>query len=361
MLKKILLIPLALLVAALFCWALSLVAPTEITVPFLICLTAILLFPLPLLPIATTMPHGKVRNHIHRLGEAVIGPYLYFLIFVVLDAALLLFSHFSGLFEINLPVLFASSLGYWGVVLLIGAKNARRIKTVRHEIRFGKNPEKKVRAVLISDLHLGYFSSLSFIGRMVKAINDAAPSYLFIAGDLFDSDYVEVKKKEETLALLKQIKAPEGKFMCMGNHDLYAKGHPDFRKFLDEAEFTLLHDSSLSLEHFELVGRSDVKEKKRADLSALMPQSPRPKIVLCHNPKDAKRIVNAGGDLVLCGHTHNGQTFPGNLASKIKSKYSYGLNRCKDAFVLTTAGVGYWGPPLRVFTNNEIVILDLYF
>ena len=69
--------------------------------------------------------------------------------------------------------------------------------------------------------------------------------------------------------------------------------------------------------------------------------------------------LEEGVSLVLCGHTHNGQTFPGNLISRIESKFNYGLHRVNNGYALTTAGAGYWGIPLRLFTGNEIVSLKI--
>ena len=362
MLKKILVIPLGVVVLAFSLWALELAYPEQLSLPFFIGFALLLLFPVPLLPAAALLPPSKTRTFVHRLGEAVMGPYLYFLILLVFDALLCTIGHFSGAFHLPFPLLAAVTVVLWLLILLAGALNARRIKTVRHRVVLSEKQGKTVRAVLISDLHLGYFSSRAFISRMVEKINAATPQYLLIAGDLFDSDLSELGESKQALQLLQKINAPGGSYLCMGNHDLYAAVSPDFRRFLHDAGLRMLHDEGVSLGEFRLIGRSDVREKERADIGELLKsESDAPKIVLCHNPKEGEKLVDAGADLVLCGHTHNGQTFPGNIASKMKSRYSYGLNRYKNGTVLTTAGVGYWGPPLRIFTNNEIVILDLYF
>lgn len=362
MLKKILVMPLGVLVLLFTLWALELAFPEELPLPLLICFALILLFPLPLLPAATLLPHGKFRTLIHRLGEAVIGAYLYFLILLVIDAVICTIAHFTGAFSLSLPILAGCTLVAWLLILLAGALNARRIKTVHHKITISEKQGAMVRAVLISDLHLGFFSTGAFIDRMVKAINNAHAEYLFVAGDLFDSDLSELNEKKNAPQLLSQIQAPKGAYLCMGNHDLYAANCAGFEDFIRRAGLWMLHDERISLPHFDLIGRSDVREKERLSLDTLLNKdSEKPQIVLCHNPKDGEKLIKAGADLVLCGHTHNGQTFPGNIVSKIKSRYSYGLNPFQKGFVLTTAGAGYWGPPLRVFTSNEIVILDLYF
>lgn len=36
----------------------------------------------------------------------------------------------------------------------------------------------------------------------------------------------------------------------------------------------------------------------------------KPILVIDHQPKEFQELADAGADLDLCGHTHNGQTFP---------------------------------------------------
>lgn len=363
MLKKILVIPLGIAVLIFTLWALNLALPGGLPLPLQLILSVVLLFPVPLLPLAAALPAGKVRTYVHRIGEAVTGSYLYLLILLVIDAILCVFSYFTGAFTVSLPIMSALTATVWFFILLCGALNARIIKKRHYTIVLPckEGNEGQTRAVLLSDLHLGYFSTKAFLKRLVGAVNDASPHYVFIAGDLFDSDMSELSDKKEACTLLKSIDAPRGVYMCMGNHDLYAANEPSFYHFIDNTGFTLLHDEAREFTLFTLIGRSEIHEKKRMNQEALLQNTATPRIVLCHNPKEGEELIRAGANLVFCGHTHNGQTFPGNLVSKIKSRYSYGLNRYRHGAVLTTSGAGYWGPPLRIFTNNEIVILDLIF
>ena len=64
-------------------------------------------------------------------------------------------------------------------------------------------------------------------------------------------------------------------------------------------------------------------------------------------------------DLMLAGHTHNGQIFPFNLFVKIKFKYSFGLYRNKNSYLYVSSGSGCWGPRMRLGTSNEIVYIEL--
>jgi len=68
--------------------------------------------------------------------------------------------------------------------------------------------------------------------------------------------------------------------------------------------------------------------------------------------------AEAGVSLQLSGHTHRGQFFPfTEIVSRIYGKYAYGLNRFGDLAVYTSCGAGTWGPPMRLGSNPEIVLI----
>jgi predicted MPP superfamily phosphohydrolase len=66
-----------------------------------------------------------------------------------------------------------------------------------------------------------------------------------------------------------------------------------------------------------------------------------------------------GVSLQLSGHTHGGQFFPYTLiAKRVWGEFIYGLNRLGNMQVYTSYGAGTWGPPFRVGTRPEIVVLE---
>ena len=63
---------------------------------------------------------------------------------------------------------------------------------------------------------------------------------------------------------------------------------------------------------------------------------------------------------MLSGHSHGGQTFPGNLLQRLIMPYPiYGHRQQDGRHLVVTSGAGFWGPPLRVGVNNEVVLLLL--
>ncbi len=56
--------------------------------------------------------------------------------------------------------------------------------------------------------------------------------------------------------------------------------------------------------------------------------------------------------------THGGQVFPFSwITRRAFGKFTYGLQRFGALQVLTSSGIGTWGPPMRVGTHPEVVLL----
>jgi hypothetical protein len=69
-------------------------------------------------------------------------------------------------------------------------------------------------------------------------------------------------------------------------------------------------------------------------------------------------VEQSGISLQLSGHTHRGQVFPFTwFTSRIFRQFTYGLNRLGALTVYTSSGAGTWGPPMRVGTTPEIVLI----
>ena len=81
-------------------------------------------------------------------------------------------------------------------------------------------------------------------------------------------------------------------------------------------------------------------------------------LILNHKP-DIWEQINDQIDLMLTGHTHNGQIFPFNLIVKLKFKYNYGLFKKENSNLYVSSGSGCWGPKIRIGTSNEIIHFKL--
>jgi hypothetical protein len=84
----------------------------------------------------------------------------------------------------------------------------------------------------------------------------------------------------------------------------------------------------------------------------------RASILLTHAPDRPQIAEAAGVSLQLSGHTHVGQFVPWSwMARRIYRQFVYGLSWIGKMQVFTSSGAGTWGPPLRLGSNPEIVVL----
>jgi len=273
------------------------------------------------------------------------------------------------------------------VILVYGSFHARNIYTTRYKLDFPeKSGMENFRIVLVSDIHIGSTVGKAWLARMVDRINDASPDMVCIAGDIFDGGLEGVKDPAGIAAELRRITAPLGRYACLGNHDVdrSTRSTGGIIRFLKEAGITPLADEIVPAgkSGMYVSGRRDVRpigmESRRLSVkelaaviettiigNAASEASANFVILLDHQPTELPRAAEAGIDLVLCGHTHRGQFFPGNLITRrIFKGYGgtdYGYWQGGTTRAVISSGAGVWGPPLRVGTNSEIAVLDLRF
>jgi len=264
------------------------------------------------------------------------------------------------------------------IIIVYGAFHAGSIRTVQYKVRLAGHGDG-FRAALISDLHIGPGVGKKHITKVVNVINRAKPDIVFIAGDIFDGNLETVRDMPGIAEELKRIRPQMGTYACLGNHDvdrlsLSGSSTERIESFLREAGITLLLDEAAAIgDNLYIAGRRDArpigmnaKRKTAAELcNSISDGTARTLIVLDHQPTQFDKIEAAGADLVLSGHTHRGQLFPGNIITKIMYRKMgashYGYWRGNTLQAVITSGAGYWGPPLRVATNNEVAVIDITF
>lgn len=260
-----------------------------------------------------------------------------------------------------------------------GLYHARDLKIKEYSVSIkADSPLSNLKVVLISDLHLGSKLDKAFVKELVSKINPLKPDIICIAGDIFDNDYEALVDPKETAQLLSNLESVYGVYACLGNHDidgLYEEakedgslGHEKIAAFLEQAKIHLLEDEAVMIaDSFVIAGRKDRRPlgsrgAVRNSLSQIIGESNTlPVLLLDHQPQGEEEAKQAGVDLLMCGHTHNGQMFPGNLIVKLTAKYTYGYEKDGDMNVVVTSGAGFWGPPCRVASDSEIVVLNLVF
>jgi hypothetical protein len=246
------------------------------------------------------------------------------------------------------------------VVGVYGIINARWVRIRRVPVRLPNLPRswRGRRAMVVSDLHLGHFNGAGFSQRIANFAAQLKPDIVFICGDFFDGTRTD---PERMVAPFKQISAPLGMFFATGNHDEFG----DRRHFLAAlagAGIRVLTNEKVIVDGLQILGvpyhDTTFPIRMRANLEGLGIDRNAASILLNHVPNRLPIVEEAGVSLQLSGHTHGGQFFPFNwLTQRVFGKFTYGLNAFGALQVYTSFGAGTWGPPMRVGTRSEVVLL----
>ncbi len=255
----------------------------------------------------------------------------------------------------------ADSLFALGLLLGIYAiGNAARIRVKKITVKLPDLPAswRGRTAALVSDLHLGHIRNRGFLRRIVGILNRLQPDVLFIPGDLYDGVAVDLDRLAEPWA---KFSAPLGAYYVTGNHEQFSSP----AKYLDAVKqcgIRALKNEKIILDGLQIVGvdyrDSTNEEKFRSILQHAGLDRGAASILLVHTPDRLRIAAEHGFSLQLSGHTHGGQFVPFTLLiSRLYREFAYGLHRFEGLQVYTSSGAGTWGPPMRLGTFPEIVLI----
>jgi predicted MPP superfamily phosphohydrolase len=213
-------------------------------------------------------------------------------------------------------------------------------------------------AVLASDIHLGNYRTYGFVRRIVRMIAALKPDIVFLAGDFYDGTPADLNRLANPLS---QLSPPLGAFFVEGNHEEFT-GSSKYLKAIAGAGVRILNNEREIIDGVQIVGITywDASHGERFSqtLRATGLNAARLSILLTHAPDHVEVSAQEGISLQLSGHTHGGQFWPWTLAARrMYGKYVYGLQRMGALQVYTSYGAGTWGPPLRLGSSPEIVLI----
>lgn len=337
----------------------------------------------------------KNPKSLHRMlkitGNYFLGIFLYTLVIILLaDFGRILLKYVFHASWIHSRTAFTVAGAICALLILLlsacGIFHAKYIKTTSYDVIINKTiPERtSMKIVLLADTHFGYNAGVLHARELIRKINKQKPDLVCIAGDIFDNEYDAIRNPEKLEQTLRGIKSTYGVYACWGNHDLneeilagFTFKHKDgdlsdikdprMKKFLKDSNIHILEDESVLInDQFYVIGRKDASltekihetRKAPAQLTEKLDRD-KPIIMIDHQPKELQELADAGVDLDLCGHTHNGQTFPGNFTIKLMWENPCGLLSKDNMTNITTSGAGVWGPAMRIGTDSEICSINI--
>ena len=152
------------------------------------------------------------------------------------------------------------------------------------------------------------------------------------------------EKLGEFESQFRRLKPKYGVYGIPGNHDLH---RANAVIFFNQAGIRVLKDTVEEIDNaFYLVGRNDGRSGGRKSIEELLRDCDKslPVIVLEHRPTDLDNVSRSGADILLSGHTHNGQLFPVNFITRRYYELSWGYKLKKGTHVFVTSGIPGLGP-----------------
>ncbi len=315
-----------------------------------------------------------VSEWIYRVGAFWLAFMFYFLMaLLVVDLVRLAnyFFHFLPDFspagKLNLGYLI---IGVVTVIVVGGYLNARttRVKVIPLTIHKQVTGRSDLKILMASDIHLGALIGEQQELKLVRIINEQQPDLVLLCGDLVDGDIGPVLRKNLGRHL-QEIRTPLGVYAIPGNHE-YIGGIQNTLPYLQSINIKVLRDEVVTLpDGIQLVGRDDRDSRRMGgennphdlkELTRNLDQA-KPIIVMNHQPFHLEEAVEAGADLHLSGHTHNGQLWPLNYVTGAIFELSWGLLQKGKTICYVSSGFGSWGPPVRTGNSPEVVVFEVKF
>ena len=249
---------------------------------------------------------------------------------------------------------------------IYGLINARIIRVRRVAVHIPDLPRAwhGRKGVLLSDLHLGPINGVQFCRRLVALVSSFHPDVVFLPGDLFDGTKGDL---DRLLSPFNELSPPLGTYFSTGNHEEFTSPAL-YIEAIKRVGIRVLANEQVVVDGLRIAGvlyhDSSSPLHMKAALSGMRPKGSeseptQPGILLNHAPARLPIVEQAVFSLQVSGHTHGGQLVPYTwITRRIYGRFTRGLHRFGSLQVYTSTGAGTWGPPMRVGTRPEIVLLE---
>ncbi|MFP4468181.1 MAG: metallophosphoesterase [Bacteroidales bacterium] len=321
---------------------------------------------------------GTVSDVLIWTGSFWLAALLYFFLAVLLFDLFRLIHHFlpfypafiTGNMDKTRYLLFTGTIVTVAFLITGGFINARNPVVRKMDIQIDSKQQgerDQIKAVLLSDIHLGTVIGNGHLRHIIGQVNSLNPDIILLAGDILDED-LEPLIRQNTGETLKQLKAPLGIYGIMGNHE-HIGGAATAHTYLENHGIQMIRDTVLNIEdRFYLAGRDDRDKKRfsgkaRLSLERLLHNTDMdyPVILMDHQPLELEKAAKLGVSMQLSGHTHHGQLWPLSYITQSVYQLSHGYRNINGMHAYVSTGIGTWGPPVRIGNRPEIVQLNIKF
>jgi hypothetical protein len=236
-----------------------------------------------------------------------------------------------------------------------------------------------LKIVHISDIHYGRVTFEKELNELVEKVNKVKPDIIVFTGDLIDQDTkITNNMTDKISSILSKMDARVGKYAVTGNHDYYFE---NWDLVMENSGFTILNDSydliNLESKRYIMItgsstnsyGKKSIDDKLKEATNFLKDKKdddlPIYSILLMHEPDYIDSVNLNNYDLVLSGHSHNGQVrmpFIGALKFTLPNgakKYYKEYYKVKNTDLYISNGIGTTTMNFRLFNRPSFNLYRL--
>lgn len=225
-----------------------------------------------------------------------------------------------------------------------------------------------LRVAHLSDLHLHDGASTEWLDFLTRRVAQEQPDLIVFTGD-FTATRAPYRNPKPVLDLFAALHAPMGKFAVRGNHD--RKGAAGkAAELMEQAGFRVLENEAVETVTPQgapvIIGGLAPMEKNEYDVRGVLWMKSRPeafRLLLIHEPMLAEKVPAGTADLLLAGHTHEGQCHVPRAERlwlpKNTGRYVHGEYRVHQTPLYVSAGLGESRIAMRWKAPRELAVVTI--
>ena len=255
--------------------------------------------------------------------------------------------------------------------------NARYINPTDYKVHYLKTENPRIPSsfdgfsiMFFSDLEFGSYFNKERLEQFIAQVNELNADLVIFGGDLFDKNYSPVSSEvTKLIEAFKSIKADKGKFYIMGDFDQTSEQRAALvNRIMFEADFESLNNNPIlihndSSEFFNLIGLNYVDYQPDLNEAFSNLSSSSYTLSIVHGASFAELLPLNVSDLTISGHSHHMQIdFPFFVSYSdypATGKYGTGKFKLTNTELYVSSGVGTTQQDLRLFSDPEILIIQM--
>ncbi|MDD6272512.1 MAG: metallophosphoesterase [bacterium] len=298
--------------------------------------------------------------------KSILTPYMIYLtiFLIIFNLVFILLEKYKDISVSKLlyliPILLSLS------ICLYGKYNINNQTLTEYNIKSEKKINKNLKILYLSDCHYGGVLEKDNLDKMMSEIYKIKDIDLVLLGGDITDESTSLDELKYIYGKLSKINNNYGIFFVYGNHDGRSYENTYYNlleNVLKENKVNLLDDEYFKVtDNISIIGRKDFYYDRR-ELKGIIKEDLDNiyTILLDHQPKDYDKANELKIDLILSGHTHAGQIFPGGLLIDMfnTSEKAYGCDKIGNLYSVVSSGVSGWRIPVRTEKHSEYVIINV--